>query len=186
MDDVRIVQLYWNRDETAIPETANKYGGYCTAIALNIVGNPEDAEECVNDTWLSAWNSMPPQRPSALGAFLGRITRNISFNRYKRAKAEKRGGGSVDAVLDELGECVSGKDDPAQTADLHELADIINSFLDTLPDEKKRLFISRYWYTDSISEIAARYGMKRGAVSTALSRMRSDLRLFLSERGYTV
>ncbi len=186
MDDARIVQLYWDRDENAIPETADKYGRYCTAIALNIVGNPEDAEECVNDTWLSAWNSMPPQRPAALAAFLGKITRNISFNMYKHRKAEKRGGGETAAVLDELSECVSGKDDPEQSADMHELAEVINSFLATLPDEKKRLFISRYWYTDSIPEIAARYGMKRGAVSTALSRMRSDLRLFLSERGYTV
>ena len=186
MEDSQIVQLYWDRDETAIPETADKYGRYGTAISLNIVGSPEDAEECVNDTWLSAWNSIPPQRPAALAAFLGKITRNLSLNMYKHRKAEKRGGGGLDAVFDELGECVSGKDDPEQSADMHELADAINSFLDTLPDEKKSLFISRYWYTDSIPEIAVRYGMKKGAVSTALSRMRSDLRLFLSERGYMV
>ena len=129
---------------------------------------------------------MPPQRPSALGAFLGRITRNISFNVFKRGKAEKRGGGRTDAVLEELAECVSGKEDPAQTADLHELADTINDFLDELSDGKKDLFISRYFYADSISEIAARHGIKKGAVSTALNRMRSDLRRFLSERGYTV
>ena len=186
MEDSQIVQLYWDRDETAIPVTADKYGNYCTAIAKNIVGSHEDAEECVNDTYLSAWNSMPPQRPSALAAFLGRITRNISFNRYRRRAAEKRGGGGLAAVLDELEECVSGRDDPVQSAELHELVDSINGFLATLSAEKRSIFIERYWYADSVTEIAARHGMREGAVSMALGRMRANLRRYLTERGHAI
>lgn len=110
MEDSRIVELYWKRDADAIPATSEKYGGYCASIAQNILGNEEDAEECVNDTWLGAWNSMPPHRPSVLQAFLGKITRNLSFNRHRRDRAEKRGGGELPLVLDELGECVSGTD----------------------------------------------------------------------------
>jgi RNA polymerase sigma-70 factor (ECF subfamily) len=114
MDDLKIVQLCWDRDEQAIPATADKYGSYCTAIAKNILGNNEDAEECVNDTYLNAWNSMPPHRPSVLSTFLGKITRNLSFNRHKHNTADKRGGGELLAVLDELADCVSGKEDMEQ------------------------------------------------------------------------
>ena len=106
MDDEKIVQLYWNRDEQAIPATAQKYGNYCTSIAKNIIGNLEDAEECVNDTYLNAWNSMPPHRPGVLSTFLGKIVRNLSFNRYKYNTADKRGGGELPLVLDELSDLV--------------------------------------------------------------------------------
>ena len=111
MDDAQIVQLYWDRNEQAIHATSDKYGNYCTSIAKNILGNQEDAEECVNDTYLNAWNAMPPHRPSILSAFLGKITRNLSFNRYKHNTADKRGGGEIPAVLEELSDLVSGKDD---------------------------------------------------------------------------
>jgi RNA polymerase sigma-70 factor (ECF subfamily) len=186
MDDARIVQLYWERDERAIPATAGKYGGYCTAIAKNILGSNEDAEECVNDTYLSAWNSMPPHRPSVLSAFLGKITRNLSFNRYKRNTADKRGGGELAVVLDELADCVSGKNATEQEFSRQELVKAINSFLDTLPRDKRSIFVCRYWYADSISDIAKRHGMKVGAVSMTLSRLRAKLRSYLSERGFEV
>ena len=110
MDDARIVQLYWDRDEQAIPATSEKYGRYCNSIAKNILGNPEDAEECVNDTYMSAWNTMPPHRPSTLSVFLGKLTRNLSLNRYKQNTAGKRGGGEVPVVLDEITALVSDTD----------------------------------------------------------------------------
>ena len=110
MDDANIVQLYWDRNEQAIPATADKYESYCTSIAKNILGNHEDTEECVNDTYLNAWNSMPPHRPSILSTFLGKIVRNLSFNRYKHNTADKRGGGELPVVLEELSDLVSGKD----------------------------------------------------------------------------
>jgi RNA polymerase sigma-70 factor (ECF subfamily) len=184
MDDRKIVQLYWDGDEQAIPATADKYGSYCTAIAKNILGDNEDAEECVNDTYWSAWNSMPPHRPSALSAFLGKITRNLSLNRHKRNTADKRGGGELPVVLDELAECVSGKEDTEQELNRQELVKAIDDFLDTLPRGQRSIFICRYWYTDSISEIAHRHGMKAGAVSMTLNRLRAKLHDYLLERGF--
>jgi RNA polymerase sigma-70 factor (ECF subfamily) len=184
MDDASIVQLYWDRNEQAIPATADKYGAYCTAIAKNILGSDEDAEECVNDTYLNAWHAMPPHRPGVLSTFLGKITRNLSFNQYKRSRADKRGGGEVAAVLDELAECVSGKENVEQEFDRQELARAIDEFLGALPQDKRSIFLCRYWYTDSIADIAHRHGMKEGAVSMTLSRLRAKLRDYLSERGF--
>ena len=122
MEDRDIIQLYWDRDEGAIPATADKYGGYCAAIARNILDDGRDAEECVNDTWLAAWNAMPPHRPARLSTFLGKLTRNLSFNRYKAQRADKRGGGQLPLVLDELGECVSGREDVEGAVDRKELS----------------------------------------------------------------
>ena len=184
MDDAKIVQLYWDRNEQAISVTANKYGNYCTSIAINILGNREDAEECVNDTYMNAWNSMPPHRPNILSTFLGKIVRNLSFNRYKHNTADKRGGGEWPVVLDELSDLVSGKDDVEQESEHKELVKSIDAFLDTLSPEKRSIFISRYWYTDSISEIAVRHGMNDGAVSMTLNRLRLKLHNYLLERGF--
>ncbi len=184
MDDVKIVQLYWDRDERAISVTADKYGNYCLSIARNILGRKEDAEECVNDTYMGAWNAIPPHRPAVLSAFLGKITRNLSFNRYKHNIADKRGGGELPAVLEELSNLVSGRDDVEQILDQKELAKAIGDFLDTLPPKKRNILVRRYWYTDSVTEIAARYGMKAGAVSMALNRLRQKLRDYLLERGF--
>ena len=184
MDDVKIVQLYWDRNEQAIPATADKYGNYCTSIAKNILGNREDTEECVNDTYMNAWNAMPPHRPSILSTFLGKIVRNISFNRYKHNTADKRGGGELPVVLDELSDLVSGKDDVEQEIEHKELVKSIDAFLDTLSPEKRSIFISRYWYTDSVSEIAKRHGMNDGAVSMTLNRLRLKLHNYLLERGF--
>ena len=184
MDDTKIVQLYWDRDEQAIPATSEKYGNYCISIAKNILGNKEDAEECVNDTYLHAWNSMPPHRPSILSTFLGKITRNLSFNRYKHNTADKRGGRELPVVLDELSDLVSGDDDVEQEFNTKELVKAIDTFLDTLSPEKRSIFVCRYWYTDSISEIAVQYGMKEGAVSMTLNRLRKKLHNYLLERGF--
>lgn len=186
MEDEKIVQLYWDRDEEAIPATARKYGQYCTAIVRNILGSREDAEECVNDTYLNAWNAMPPHRPRVLATFLGRIVRNVAVNRWRRGAAEKRGGGELAVVLDELGEVVSGGEDVEQALRYRELVEAINAFLEGLPPEKRGIFLCRYWYTDSVADIARRYGMRPGAVSMALSRLRTRLRAELEERGFVL
>ena len=143
MDDESIVALYWARNEAAIAESAKKYGAYCTSIARNILQSRSDAEECVNDTWLRAWNAMPPDKPSVLAAFLGRITRNLSFDVYKRQRREKRGGTGVDAVLDELAECVSGLEDTERQWTQRELREEIDRFLLALSEEKRCIFILR-------------------------------------------
>lgn len=184
MNDKDIIQLYLDRDQRALSATAKKYGKYCTSIAKNILGNNEDAEECVNDTYLNTWNSIPPNRPTILSAFLGKITRNLAFNKYKHNHVKKRGNGEIAVALDELSECVSGLDDVEQEIDRRELVETINSFLDTLAPEKRNIFICRYWYSDSISSIAKRYEMTEGNVSTTLNRLRLKLKEYLSERGF--
>ncbi len=184
MDDAKIVQLYWDRNEQAIPATADKYGSYCTSIAKNILGNQEDAEECVNDTYLNAWNSMPPHRPSILSAFLGKIVRNLSFNRYKHNTAGKRGGGQATVVLDEIAEFVSDTDSVEQEIDRKELVGAIDTFLSTLSAKKRGVFVRRYWYFDSVSEIASRFSMTENNVSVTLNRLRLQLHNYLLERGF--
>ena len=184
MDDAKIVQLYWDRSEQAIPATADKYGNYCTSIAKNILGNNEDAEECVNDTYLSAWISMPPHRPGILSTFLGKITRNLSIKRYKRNTAVKRGGGQAIVVLDEIAEFVSDTDSVEQAIDRKELVKAMDGFLDRLPSDKKSIFVCRYWYFDSISDIANRFGMTENNVSVTLNRLRLKLHNYLLERGF--
>lgn len=184
MDDARIVQLYWDRNEQAIPATADKYGNYCTSIAKNILGNREDAEECVNDTYLKAWNSMPPHKPNTLSTFLGKIVRNLSFNRYKHNTADKRGGGQVTVVLDEIAELVSDTDSVEQEIDRKELVKAIDEFLDRLPADKENIFVCRYWYFDSISDIASRFRMTENNVSVTLNRLRLKLHNYLLERGF--
>ena len=150
MDDNGIIQMYWNRDDRAINLTSEKYGHYCKTIAKNILNNEEDAEECVNDTYLNAWNSMPTHWPEQLATFLGKIVRNLSFNKYRHDHAEKRGGGEITLVLDELTDCVSDIDDVEQLIDRQELAKSINAFVRSLPTEKRNIFVRRYWYADSI------------------------------------
>lgn len=184
MDDEKIVHMYFDRDEQAISATADKYGNYCTSIAKNILGNHEDAEECVNDTYLNTWNAIPPHRPLMLSTFLGKIVRNLAFNRYKHNTANKRGSGEIVAVLDELAGCVSGNDNVEQAYEYKEMVAAINDFLGALPTEKRNIFVCRYWYTDSISDIAARYDTPYFAVSMTLNRLRTNLQNYLRKRGY--
>lgn len=184
MDDKSIIQLYWDRNDQTIRETAEKYGHYCRAIAKNILNNEEDAEECVNDTYLNAWNSMPTHWPEQLAAFLGKITRNLSFNKYKHNRAEKRGGGEMALVLDELADCVSDTDNVEQIIDRQEMIKAVNLFVKGLSIKKRIIFVRRYWYTDSVSEIAKDCGMLQGSVSKTLERTRKQLKTYLTERGF--
>ena len=186
MEDKQIVQLFWDRNEQAIEESSMKYGNYCRRIARNILQSEEDVKECVNDTWLNAWNAIPPHRPSLLSTFLGKLTRNLSLKRYQKNTREKRGGHNIDLVWDELEEIVSGKDDPALMAEEKELKEAINQFLRELPKEKRIIFLQRYWYAFSIAEISARTGMSKNNVSVSLSRLRDKLKAFLYERGYDI
>lgn len=176
MDDNGIIRLYWDRNDQAIRATTEKYGHYCKAIAKNILNSEEDAEECVNDTYLNAWNSMPTHWPEQLAAFLGKITRNLSFNKYRHNHAEKRGGGEMALVLEELADCVSDVDDVEKTIDRQELIKAIDRFVRNLPIEKRNLFVRRYWYADSVSDIASGSGMKQGTVSKTLERTRKQLK----------
>lgn len=186
LEDSKIIDLYWARKEQALAETDAKYGSYCRTIAQNILRNFEDTEECVSDTWLHAWNSMPPQRPGILSAFLGRITRNLSFDRCKYQQAAKRGGGALPLALDELGECIPSAQRVEHALEQKELTAVIDRFLRTLPEKDCNLFLRRYWYVDSISVIADRYGMKENTVKSILFRTREKLRKFLGEEGIAV
>ena len=184
MEDKEIVALYWKRDEKAISETAVKYGKYCKRIALNIVCNNEDAEECVNDTYLQTWNSIPPHKPNLLSTFLGKIVRNLSFNKYKSIHSEKRGGYEVTLILDELSEIISDNESVEDHILQLEMIKEINSFIYNLSKEKQYMFIRRYWYSDSIIEIATQCRRTANSVSVELSRIRNKLRDHLIERGY--
>lgn len=184
MDDNGIIQLYWDRDDQAISATSEKYGSYCRKIAQNILGDEQDTEECLNDTYLNAWNSMPTHWPEQLATFLGKITRNLSFNKYKHNNAEKRGGGEITLVLDELGDCVSGSDNIEQVIDRQEIIKAVNSFVRNLPLNKRNIFVRRCWYADSVSDIAKDYKMSQGSVSKTLERTRKQLKAYLEERGF--
>lgn len=184
MDDHGIIQLYWDRDDQAIRATSEKYGHYCKAIARNILRREEDVEECVNDTYLNAWNAMPTYWPEQLPAFLGKITRTLSFNRYRRDHSKKRGGGEFALVLDELADCVSDVDTVERIMDRQELIKALNVFTRDLPPKKRNLFVRRYWFADSVAEIARDNGMLPGTVSKTLERTRRQLRAYLAERGF--
>ena len=183
MRDYEIVDLYWKRSEAAIAETSAKYGSYCHAISYNILNNDEDAEECVNDTWLGAWNSMPPQRPNRLAVYLGKITRNFSLNRYKQYAAEKRGGGQTELALAELEDCIPASATVEQMVEEKALVEAINRFLYTQPEQKRNIFIRRYWYLYSIRDIASAYGMSESKVASLLFRMRNELKKHLEKEG---
>ncbi len=184
MEDSGIVALYWERSESAIEQTAVKYGNYCHSIAYNILYNEEDAEECVNDTYLDAWNSMPPHKPSILSAFLGKITRRISIDRYRRVHAGKRGGGEMSLVLDELEDCVSDPADVEIVVEQAEMVRLIREFLDTLPLTERRIFLRRYWYIDPVTDIAGDFDFTESKTSSMLHRIRNKLRQKLESEGY--
>lgn len=180
MEDRDIVELYWQRNPAAIQKSGEKYGAYCRTVAQNILADRRDAEECVNDTWLSAWNAMPEGRPKLLAPFLGKITRNLAFTRWRASHAEKRGGGELPLVLEELGECVSA-DRTAQALEAAELGEAVNRFLHTLPERECNVFLRRYWFTEPMADIARRYGMRENTVRTSLFRSREKLRKYLEK-----
>ena len=184
MDDQRIVELYWSRAESAILETDKKYGAYLNSISYNILASREDAQECVNDTYHNAWNAIPPTRPSILSTFLGKITRRLSIDRWRRLNAEKRGGGELTLTLDELECCVSGSGSVENEIERQELKKLLSDFLDTLPVTERRVFLCRYWYMDSIQSIALQFGFSQSKVASMLHRTRAKLRTVLEKDGY--
>ena len=175
---------YSDPSEAAITETDAKYGSYLNNISYNILVNREDAQECVNDTYHDAWNSMPPHRPSILSTFLGKITRRISIDRWRKLNAEKRGGGELTLALDELEDCVSSSGSVEDEIQHRELAKPFNDFLNTLPATERRVFLCRYWYMDSIQTIAQQFGFSQSKVASMLHRTRAKLRTVLEKEGY--
>ena len=184
LSDEEIIALYWERNENAIKHTDDKYRAYLLKIANNILKDMQDSEECLNDTYLAAWNSIPPHRPNILSTYLGKITRHLSFDKFRHKNADKRGGGEIAIVLDELAECVSGTESVEDEVARKQLVEEINAFLNTLPQEKCNIFLCRYWYAIPVSEIAKRFGMTENNVSVTLNRMRKNLKTYLTERGY--
>ena len=181
MDDKRIVELYFVRDEQALTETKEKYSRYLHRVAHNILQNQQDAEECVNDTYLRAWNAIPPHRPSRLSVFLGKITRRLALDRYAALTADKRGGGTQAAILDEWRDALPNVE--ADPADDKSVRDALSRFLRQLPADKRRTFIRRYWYGDTIAAIAAHNHATESAVKMTLSRIRGELKTFLEKEG---
>lgn len=183
MDDERIVQLYWDRKADAIKETSNKYGAYCFSIANHILHSNEDAEECVNDTWLSAWNAMPPHKPKMLQMFLAKITRNLAFDCFHTRTAQKRSGGEIDLVLDELAECLASESDVAKEYEYKELGRSIRQFVNRLPVRERNIFLHRYFFTDTVADISALFGLSENNVMVILSRTRKKLKAYLRKEG---
>ena len=186
MSDERIVELYWQRNESAIRLTHERYGGLCTRVAMNILGDPSDAEECVNDTYLKAWNSIPPHKPEVLSAFLGKITRYVSLKRRRDKQAQKRGGGELSLAYEELADCIPAKHDIDAELEAKEIALHINAFLSALPATERHIFICRYWYFDSIGSISRQFGFRETKVKSMLFRTRTKLRDKLKKEGVMI
>jgi len=182
LEDADIIALYWKRSEEAIRRTAEKYAAYCSCIIHHVLGDCRDAEECLSDTWLGAWNAMPPQRPARLPPFLGRIARNTALDRWSYNTAQKRNGG-FEAVLEELAECVDGTP-MEEDFDARQLGEAISDFLDTVHPEARLVFLRRYWYCDSVAEIAAGTGFSQSRIKSLLHRTRKGLREHLQKEGY--
>ena len=183
MEDAAIVDLYWQRADQALEETEQKYGRFCFSIARNILPSRQDAEESVNDTWLAAWNAMPPHRPNSLKLFLGKITRRVSVSRLRKIMSTKRGGGEAALALEELSECIPTAMNTAEEVDAKELARAIDRFLDMLPVTERNLFIARYWTAMPTDKAAAVLGLKASTARSQLSRSRRKLRRFLEQEG---
>lgn len=184
MTDENIIKmLFWRREE-AIDKLIQKYGAYCYKIAYNILGDREDSEECLNDTWLETWESIPPNKPVYLNLYLAKIVRNLSFNRYKFKRTEKRGRGTFTMILDELEECIAASSGVEQEYMAKELGGYINKFANTLSERDCNVFVRRYFYVESVKEISRRYHISENNVSVILNRCRKKLRLYLEKEGY--
>ena len=180
MEDERIIDLYWQRSQEAISRTDEKYGRLCTKISLNILSNAQDAEECVSDTYMALWNSIPPQRPTCFQAFAAAIVRNLSLMKLREQYARKRGGGEFDLVLDELKDTIASGDSVEAECERKEFAAAVNQFLCTLSADDRNIFVCRYWFFASIADIALRFKCSQSKVKTSLFRTRQKLRLYLS------
>ncbi len=183
MEDVSIINLYWARSQEAITQTKNKYGRLIYSICMRILRIAEDAYECENDTYLKAWDSMPPQRPDYLSAYLGRIARNLSLDRYEKEHAQKRGGSQIPLILDELEECIPSMPDGGLPL---ELRDLLNRFLESQTERARKLFVRRYWFGDSVKEISERYDLGESLVKMTLLRSRNALRELLEQEGVSI
>lgn len=183
MEDEAIIALYWQRSEEAIVQTDRKYGRYCRSIAFNILENDDDTDECLNDTYLRAWNLMPPTRPSLLSSLLAKITRNLALDRKKYNQAEKRGGGQVPLVLGELSECVPGGTNAEEILENKEITALLNRFLSSLPQRTREVFMLRYWYLCPVRQIAETLGLGESNVKMTLLRARRQLKALLEKEG---
>ena len=183
MEDEEIIRLYYARDEGAIRQTEQKYGPFCRRLAGSLLAAREDAEECVNDTWLAAWQAIPPARPQSLRAFLGRIVRNLSITRWRADHARKRWGGT-EVLLSELEDCLPAPGTAEETAERAELGRAVSKWLRTLPGGERRLFIRRYWYGDGVKDLAAELGRTPNQISQRLLKLRRALKTVLEEGEY--
>ena len=185
MEDYQIIDLYWRRDEGAIRETDHKYGTFCHRVAMNILHSFQDSEECVSDTYVRCWDTMPPQRPGSLRAYLGAIIRNLSISRYRSFHAQKRFGGA-EVLLSELSDCVPAPDNVQRTVEAGELSEIISQWLEKLEAEERALFIRRYWNGDAVKVLAGELGVRPNALTKRLLRLRESLRRYLEKEGVSV
>ena len=182
MEDREIVELFWARDEGAIPAAQERYGARLTALTERLLGSSQDAEECVNDTWLRAWRAIPPERPENLFAYLVRVCRNLALDRLDRRSAQKRAGELLTAELETcVPPALQGRD-TAQEA----LGEALTAFLESLPADPRRVFLRRYWFGDSIRDIARRYGYGESKVKVLLLRLRRRLRAYLEKEGISL
>ena len=182
MDDKQIIDLYFARDEQAIAETEQEYGDFCLRISMNVLGIREDAEECVSDTYLSAWKQIPPTIPRSLKAFLGRIVRNLSISRFRAMRAKKRYNG-MEVLLSELGDCVPSDWHVEQTVEAKELSGYISDWLESLSAEDCALFVRRYWFGDEVQELAEKCGITAAQMAQRMLRLRKGLRTALEQKG---
>lgn len=186
MTDNEIIGLYQARSETAIAESNAKYGSYCFAVADNILNNREDSGECVNDTWLYTWNVIPPKCPDILRLFFAKITRNLSIDKLRKRTSKKRGEGELTLALEELEECVPGKGSVEESLDEKQLSIVIDEFLRTIPQRDRQFFLRRYFFTEAVSKIAARFKVSENVVSVSLHRTRAKLKVHLEKEGFNV
>ena len=185
MEDAAIIGLYWARKEEAIAASDEKYGKLCRSLSQDILGSPEDAEECVNDTWGRAWDTMPPQRPGSLRAYLAKITRNLSIDRWRARRADKRGSG-LETLLDELDDCLPAVPSAEELDDARETAQAIDRWLDGLSPADRTAFLRRYWYGQRVDQVAAQAGCSPNTMAKRLGRLRDGLRQFLEQEGIVV
>lgn len=184
MEDHRIVELFWQRDQRAIDETQTKYGAYLTRVAMNVLGDPEDSRETVNDTYLAAWEAIPPHRPQALCAFLSKLTRRISVDLLRRKQSAKRGGGEYELSLSELDQCLPGGNSTEEIVAGNDLARSIGEFLKTQSENARNAFICRYFFMDPVKEVARSCGLSEANTKVLLHRTRNALRVYLEKEGY--
>ncbi len=183
MEDSKIVELYWQRRDAAITETDRKYGPYCKTVAYNILESREDSDECVNDTYLKAWNSMPNARPKCLSTYLAKITRNLAISRLRAKNSLRRGGGQTALALEELAEVVPAEQNIEAMVERREMTRILNEYLSELEGEERRVFMARYFFMTPVKEIGVKFGFSESKVKSMLSRTRVKLRRYLKEEG---